>query len=101
MAPVKAVKVRKPANALQQPTPPTQDDSSDSYNGFESDDPAAKSDTELELEKLVFGDDAGFKEGLRSYKRDRAVLSPESDEEHLRGEVEDLGGLDDADVCFS
>lgn len=51
-----------------------------------------KDDTELELERLVFGDSAGFREGLQSSAlADRAV---EEDD----GEAAALDGLDDADV---
>ena len=64
-----------------------------------------KDDTEFELERLVFGDDAGFHERLRSFG-DGAALpkapttclnrqrSPEDTAE------DDLEGVDDSGVCW-
>ena len=100
MAPARPRKTRASVNSVQQPTPPTQDELFDNYNGFESDDPMDKDQTELELERLVFGDDAGFQEGLSSYRSDKVVLSPESRDEALQDGAEDLGGVDDADVSL-
>ncbi len=53
-----------------------------------------KDDTEAELEKLVFGDEAGFREGIRNHQRLQVVGEPAeaSDEE------EDWRGLKDSDV---
>ena len=93
--------------ARQQPTSPTQDELS---NASDSDQPIIEKDaTELELEKLVFGDDAGFREGLKSYTQ-AAGISESSEEEGEGeeegagigdvGEEEDLEGVHDADVCM-
>lgn len=67
-----------------------------------------KDATELELEKLVFGDDEGFREGLKSYGQN-AGLSESSEEEEEKEEEEnpgalgeeegDLEGVHDEDVC--
>lgn len=57
-----------------------------------------KDETELELEKLVFGDEAGFREGLSTYHSTQAALSPLSDDEVLRDGGEGLTRIDDADV---
>lgn len=59
-----------------------------------SDSDMAKSDTEMELEKLVFGDSAGFRSGLTTFREDRP------DEDAL-GDTEDqdaLATVDDTDV---
>ena len=70
----------------------------------DSDDPMEKDETELELEKLVFGDDAGFQEGLKSYRTDVGTLDiPEDGTENIQSEglsgiVQDLEVLNDADV---
>ena len=53
-----------------------------------------KDDTEIELEKLVFGDSAGFREGLRDFAIDK-----QQDYDQAAGEsAAGLEGLDDADV---
>jgi len=59
-----------------------------------------KDETELELEKLVFGDEAGFQEGLSTYRSTQAELSPVSDDEILQDRGEGLTGVDDADVSL-
>lgn len=92
----KDVKVQE---SRQQPTPLIHDELS---NASDSDKEIIEKDaTELELEKLVFGDDAGFREGLRSYRQDAEIS--ESSEEEEEAEVgiggEDLEGVQDADVC--
>lgn len=51
-----------------------------------------KDETELELERLVFGDSAGFREGLNGSAL--AVRESKDDDEQTHG----LDGLDDADV---
>lgn len=97
---------RKDVNAQetrQQPTLTTHDELS---NASDSDQEIIKKDaTELELEKLVFGDDAGFREGLRSYRQDAGISEFSEEEEEAEveiggiGEEEDLEGVQDADVC--
>lgn len=80
-------------------------DSDSSFNGFDSDDSTEKDKTELELEKLVFGDEAGFQEGISTYER--KYHTAEHDlvgDEHLDGDQveqdqEGLENVDDADVC--
>jgi hypothetical protein len=91
--------------AGQRPTPPVHDDLFEGYDTSDVDDPMEKDATELELEKLVFGDDAGFQESLTLYARDHVDLEhPRSgDEEKTTAEevpaiVKDYGALDDADV---
>lgn len=81
-------------------------DSGSSFNGFDSDDSSEKDKTELELEKLVFGDEAGFQEGISTYERkyytaehDLVVRDENSDEYQVGQDQEGLEGVDDADVC--
>ncbi|KAJ9384570.1 hypothetical protein DTO063F5_4640 [Paecilomyces variotii] len=63
-----------------------------------------KDETEEKLERLLFGDDAGFHEALKSHRTPVTmdlVLQADSDEEE--GEGEEEGGLDDvadADLFF-
>ncbi|KAL8817495.1 MAG: hypothetical protein Q9191_008137 [Dirinaria sp. TL-2023a] len=98
MALSKSGKNRQSRGSAQQPTPPTQDELSDSYSGFESHDSLEKDATELELEKAVFGDAAGFQEELASHRSKTAAYSPESVEDELEedgigAETEGLEGL--------
>lgn len=81
----------------------SQDDLSESFNGYDSAESKEKDATELELEKLVFGDELGFFDGLKSLK-DATVPAPGgkgkdqaagNDDEVLE---EGLEGVDDADV---
>lgn len=83
---------------------PTSDDSDPSFEGIDSEESLEKDETELELEKLVFGDEAGFQEGLGAYKRKFRTIVREGVEEDQRGveQLDELGegieGVDDADV---
>ena len=57
-----------------------------------------KDETELRLEKLVFGDDAGFYEGLRSYKATGGSQSDVKEKDDL-DEQAGIETINDADVC--
>lgn len=91
-------------NSVQQPLLAAQDELSDDSEGLDSDDPMEKDETEVELEKLVFGDDAGFHEGLKSYNENAFPTNLESNAEDQRNaaqvsdEEQALQGVDDADV---
>jgi U3 small nucleolar RNA-associated protein 18 len=52
---------------------------------------------ELELERLVFGDSAGFREGLKGFTGDKARREEVVDDS-LEDGATGLEGLDDADV---
>ncbi|MCJ1316377.1 hypothetical protein MMC15_001698 [Xylographa vitiligo] len=99
-------KGKKKAIIRQQPTPPTQDELSDGYGVLEDGGPMEKDETELELEKLVFGDDAGFREGLKLYRNDTVDTSDERSGEDVAAgsaedaEVGDLNAVDDVDLFF-
>jgi U3 small nucleolar RNA-associated protein 18 len=78
------------------------------YDGCDSD-ASEKDATEIELEKLVFGDESGFREGIRSHKQHSSELVFEenddseggthlSEGEGVPGHDEGLEGVDDADV---
>lgn len=83
---------------------PTSDDSPLSFEGFDSEESLEKDETELELEKLVFGDETGFYEGLGTYNRKSYALDQEAIEGDQRGDEhlvelgEGIEGVDDADV---
>ena len=88
---------------VQKPLPSSQDELSDDFEGLDSDDRMEKDETELELEKLVFGDAAGFHEGLRSHQEDafptKLDINSEGEDDSAQDEDEGLEGVDDADVC--
>lgn len=80
------------------------DDSSESLNEYDSPDLKDKDATELELEKLVFGDELGFYDGLKS-TINAAVPETGKDAEFSEDNdaadglsEEGLEGVDDADV---
>ncbi len=84
--------------ALQQP----QIQHEDSFEGLESD-PMEEDETELELEKLVFGDEKGFHDNLKLHKKNSLIQYPSIAEEageKGQEEAEDQGfeGLDDSAV---
>lgn len=62
-----------------------------------------KDKTEIELEKLVFGDESGFHDALRSYKDASIDLRDfvKGDRQQAQDGFEEgnLEGLNDADVC--
>ena len=64
--------------------------------------PVEKGKTEIELEKLVLGDDSGFHEGLKSYKLGGTDIQGLLDggRQQAQGSSEDgeVENLDDADV---
>ncbi|MCJ1404120.1 hypothetical protein MMC11_007345 [Xylographa trunciseda] len=97
---------KRKAVTRQQPTPPTQDELSGGNGPSEDGVAMEKDETELELEKLVFGDDAGFREGLKLYRNDTAdSIEGRSEEEIAIGSAEeveeaDLDAVDDADLFF-
>lgn len=77
-----------------------EDGSPDAFDQFESNEVEFKDSTELELEKAVFGDEAGFHEQLKGHGalRDhrKQILTIQKD---VDDEIEDdLRDINDADV---
>ena len=91
---------RKP---IQRLVSPTLDDMANDFERLHHNNSIVKDGTEIELEKLVFGDDAGFHERLKSYKNGNTDLQGLLDgpERQARSSLErgNLENLDDADVC--
>ncbi len=92
---------------IQQPTPPTQEgEETDGLVYGPNDDPNEKDDTELELEKLLFGDDKGFQEGIQEHSKgddEDEDLEPSKDDTFALNEAESgaedgIQDVDDADV---
>jgi U3 small nucleolar RNA-associated protein 18 len=87
---------KKQEETVQQPTPPVVQEESDAGSDVEfvTDGDMEKDEAEEELERLVFGDSEGFREGLKDFK-----LNDEDAEEGEDGDAQGgLEGLDDADV---
>lgn len=94
--PKQAKASKKQEETVQQPTPSVQEESdAGSDVEFVTNGDLEKDEAEEELERLVFGDSEGFREGLKDFKL--------NDEDAEEGEDSDaqggLEGLDDADVC--
>ena len=72
------------------------------YELLDDKDPIEKDKTEIGLEKLVFGDDSGFHEGLKSYRNGATDFQRllDGERQQNQGSLEDgkLENLDDADV---
>lgn len=98
MAKSKQMKVAQ-RQEVQQPTPPMQDEEESEEEDVESDvdiivdGELEKDETEEELERLVFGDSIGFREGLKDVHMENAEDGDE-DEDATVG----IEGLDDAQV---
>jgi hypothetical protein len=85
---------KKQEETVQQPTPPVQEESDAGSDVEFVTDGDMEKDAEEELERLVFGDSEGFREGLKDFK-----LNDEYAEEGEDGDAQGgLEGLDDADV---
>lgn len=88
---------KKQEESVQQPTPPAQEASDDDSDvEFVTEGELEKDDAEEELERLVFGDSEGFRDGLRDFKLDDGEADEGEEED---GDAENgLEGMDDADV---
>ena len=73
---------------------------SNDFEVFTSDEEEDKDSTELELEKAVFGDDAGFHEGLKAHgvTRDNDKRNNIAQEDRDDEAEDDIRDIDDADV---
>ena len=81
---------------------PLQEELPEAISDFDSDNSAVKDSTEIELEKIIFGDDAGFHEDLRLHKTTKSARALRATERVVRETLdgsEEPKALDDADVC--
>ena len=78
---------------------PLRDEFDGEFEGFESDS-LEKDEQEIELEKVLFGDDKGFHDGLTLHKKNTPPLPTNGDVHEDEEKLDDRGleGLDDADV---
>ena len=95
---------RKTPNT-ERPSQLAQNDPSIDQSDGNSSDPMEKDEVEEELERLVFGDEDGFKRGLKLQPQHGLESASEEEEERGREIVEGddsvdegLEGVDDADV---
>lgn len=89
---------RKQEEKVQQPTPPAYEGSEEGSDvEFVTEAELEKDEAEEELERLVFGDSEGFREGLRDFKLD----DDEAEEDGNDSDASGLEGMDDADVSHS
>lgn len=89
---------RKQEESVQQPTPPAHEESEEGSDvEFVTEAELEKDEAEEELERLVFGDSEGFREGLRDFKLDDDEAEKDGDDSDASG----LEGMDDADVSCS
>jgi U3 small nucleolar RNA-associated protein 18 len=94
-------KLLEARKAVQQPTPPTQDEREQDESGRETANMMEKDEDELELDRLVLGDGAGF---LAELNRKEEEDHGEASEAELEAELgledgeENLENVDDADV---
>lgn len=87
---------KKHEAVVQQPTPPAHDGSDDGSDvEFVTNGGIEKDAAEEELERLVFGDGEGFREGLRDFNLEDQETKEDTSEDDSEG---GFAGLDDADV---
>lgn len=105
MSQAKHKKASEKAQPLGLPQPSRQDGSSDSSVGYDSDASIEKDDTELRLEKILFGDNVGFHEDLKNHQKGVGAAGENGDVEFQPDSGEntapeaEMEGIDDADVC--
>jgi U3 small nucleolar RNA-associated protein 18 len=94
-------KLSEARKAVQQPTPPTQDEREQDESDRESVNMIEKDEDELELDRLVLGDGARFLAELdrgEEESHDEASEAELEIELGLKDEEENLENVDDADV---
>jgi U3 small nucleolar RNA-associated protein 18 len=100
MAPRKAVKVQKTRKPIQFSKIQARESEIYSHDSSADESYSEKDETEKRLEKLIFGDEAGFLESIKSHQPENAQLIL-MDEWEDRPEDQDEGDLDnvpDGDV---
>lgn len=97
MAKGRGAKARKVA-PVQQPKPQANDNISDDESSIDvrMEDEPEKDEDEEELERLVFGDSEGFRQGLKGFADEEEEEEQEDGEPGATG----LEGLDNADLFF-
>ena len=102
MAPMRTTVLERPNPIAKKVAPPAEDDSAPEWSEEEDHEDLEKSDTEQELERLVFGDSVGFREGLKNFQQDYDQDVDVSLDAEVEGEG--LDNIADADVsccCLS
>lgn len=78
------------------------DDESEDSDGIMDieDNEPEKDESEEELERLIFGDSAGFKAGLKDFSLDPSSAAVDGEDEDRAEDEEDLEGIADQDLFF-
>lgn len=97
------VKTRSPFENTNIPKHAQSDDDMDDETSSDEDDVPEKDEAEKKLERLLFGDDAGFHGALKSQGHDSMALTVQTDdsasgEEEGEGDDKGLEDMADADV---
>lgn len=105
MSQAKHKKAFEQAQPLDLPVSSRQDGSSDSFVGYDSDISIEKDETELRLEKILFGDNVGFHEDLKYHQKgvgaagENGDVDLHADSDENTAPEAGMEGIDDADVC--
>ncbi|KAI9926640.1 hypothetical protein ASPWEDRAFT_46345 [Aspergillus wentii DTO 134E9] len=99
------VKTRSPFENTNIPKHAQSDDDMDDETSSDEDDVPEKDEAEKKLERLLFGDDAGFHGALKSQGHDSMALTVQTDdsasgEEEGEGDDKGLEDMADADLFF-
>ena len=101
---IRSKRLVKQKGVLKEATPPLQYGESEDFLGVESDDPMEKDENELQLERMVFGDEAGFQSNLRYHAAEDDLVEVEHHGEiheqdfSIKEERAGLEGVADTDV---
>lgn len=103
MAPTKIKAARKAPSKPQKPVQSAFERSESHSDLADRGEVLEKDETEQKLEKLIFGDEAGFLESLRSRHTGKELLRRSSSDEfgEEQGEGDDPEGVADEDVCVA
>lgn len=100
MAPTKLKKVRKELSKTQKRQEPAYKTLDGDSDPSDDEEPIGKDETEERLEKLIFGDEAGFLDSLRTHDTGKELLRISGSESEASGQAEDqeLADVADEDV---
>ena len=90
-------------NVSQEHSPSEEEESASDveFGGFQHEAQIAEKDEdEIELEKVLFGDSAGFRDSLRFFERPKLTEVAQDQLVEVTGESEGLDHINDADVRY-
>jgi U3 small nucleolar RNA-associated protein 18 len=100
MAPRKAVKVQKTQKLTQSSKIQARESEIYSHDSSADESYSEKDETEKRLEKLIFGDEAGFLESIKSHQPENTqpILADEWEDHPEDQDEDDLDNVPDGDV---